>query len=92
MINRSLQRCKVLQLLYCYSLVPSRFSLPSVIEEFQVATGSIYDLYVYLLGLPLDVRTVAERLEVLKGQYRRVSEEETETLRGAKHLMLLRNI
>lgn len=83
MINRSLQRCKVLQLLYCYSLVPSRFSLPSVIEEFQVATGSIYDLYMYLLGLPLDVAAAAEeRLEVLKGQYRRVPEEETEALRG----------
>ncbi|MDO5035910.1 MAG: transcription antitermination factor NusB [Porphyromonas sp.] len=61
MINRTLMRIKVLQILYNYYKVRG-MSLATALGILRVASEDSYRLYLFLLGLPLEVSEMAEEM------------------------------
>ncbi|MBR8785469.1 Transcription antitermination protein NusB [Porphyromonas levii] len=83
MINRLLIRIKVLQVLYNYYQVKG-MGIPGAIGLLRYALEQSYQLYIYLTGLPYDLKEAAE--------FRLLKEEEkfnkdAQTIRLLKHII-----
>lgn len=82
MINRLLIRIKVLQVLYNYYQVKG-MGIPGAIGLLRYALEQSYQLYIYLTGLPYDLKEAAE-LRILK--------EEEKFARNEQTIQLLKHI
>lgn len=83
MINRTLIRIKVLQVLYNYYLV-SGMGLSGAIALLQYALDQSYQLYVYLTSLPLQLSELAQ-IRLAKEEDKHVRDEATIAL--LKHIV-----
>lgn len=61
MLNRRYLRIKVLQALYSFYRADERFDLPLKEKELKTSVDKIYDLYLYLILILKELRTIAER-------------------------------
>ncbi len=74
MINRLLIRIKVLQILYNYYQVKG-MGVPGAIGLLRYALDQSYQLYIYLTGLPYDLKEAAE-LRILKEEEKFTKDEQ----------------
>ena len=76
MINRVLIRTKVVQNLYSYMLTRPERTLNAALKELGTSLGKTYELYHYLLRLPVELTHIQEmRLDEARNKYLPTEEE-----------------
>ena len=76
MINRVLIRAKVVQNLYSYILTRPDRTLSSAVKELEVSLSKTYELYHYLMRLPVELTHIQEmRLDEARNKYLPSEEE-----------------
>ena len=70
MINRVLIRTKVVQILYSYMLTRPECTLNKALKELDTCLGKTYELYHYLMRLPVELTHIQEmRLDEARNKY-----------------------
>lgn len=70
MINRILIRVKAVQMVYSYLISQSVKTLDNAKKEYETSLDKAYELYYYLLSLPVELTALQEkRLEIAKNKY-----------------------
>ena len=76
MINRVLIRTKVVQTLYSYMLTRPEHTLAMALKDLDTCLGKTYELYHYLLRLPVELTHIQEiRLDEARNKYLPTEEE-----------------
>ena len=76
MINRVLIRTKVVQNLYSYMLTKPERTLSAALKELNTCLEKTYELYHYLLRLPVELTHIQEmRLDEARNKYMPTEEE-----------------
>lgn len=76
MINRVLIRTKVVQTLYSYMLTRPDRTLDSALKELDKCLGKTYELYHYLMRLPVELTHIQEmRIDEARNKYLPTEEE-----------------
>ena len=89
MINRVLIRTKVVQILYSYMLTRPECTLDKALKDLDACLGKTYELYHYLLRLPVELTHIQEmRLDEARNKYMPTEEDLHPNMKFVKNRMV----